>query len=72
MPTLWGGEEMTHIEQLKAMLISIGYNPEVVVEGNKQSIAIASNGGKVHGYLGFVADFQFKENGSLDNVGIYE
>ena len=27
---------------------------------------------KVHGYMGFVAHFEFKEDGSLDNVGIYE
>lgn len=63
---------MTHIEQLKAMLISIGYNPEVVVEDGKQMITLSSNGDKVHGYIGFVAHFEFKEDGSLDNVGIYE
>lgn len=63
---------MTHIEQLKAMLISIGYNPEVVVEDGKQMITLSSNRDKVHGYMGFVAHFEFKEDGSLDNVGIYE
>ena len=63
---------MTHIEQLKAMLISIGYNPEVVVEDGKQMITLSSNLDKVHGYSGFVAHFEFKEDGSLDNVGIYE
>ena len=63
---------MTHLEQFKAMLISIGYNPEVVVEDGKQMITLSSNQDKVHGYMGFVAHFEFKEDGSLDNVGIYE
>lgn len=63
---------MTHLEQLKAMLISIGYNPEVVIEDGKQMITLSSNQDKVHGYIGFVAHFEFKEDGSLDNIGIYE
>ena len=66
----------THLEQFKEMLISIGYTPKIVIEGNKQSITLeggrASDGDKVHGYMGFVAHFEFKEDGSLDNVGIYE
>ena len=64
---------MTHIEQLKAMLISIGYEPKIVIEDDKQSITLeGKRGSKVHGYIGFVAHFEFKKDGSLDNVGIYE
>lgn len=62
----------THMEQFKEMLASIGYKPKVVVEGDKQAITLSSNRDKVHGYMGFVAHFEFKEDGSLDNVGIYE
>ena len=63
---------MTHLEQFKEMLISIGYELEIEVEGNKQVITLSSNRDKVHGYTGFVATFEFKEDGSLDNIGIYE
>lgn len=63
---------MTHLEQFKAMLISIGYIPEIVEENGKKSITLSSNRNKVHGYMGFVAHFEFNEDGSLDNVGIYE
>lgn len=62
----------THLENFKEMLVSIGYTPELVVEGNKTMITLSSNRDKVHGYMGFVAHFEFKEDGSLDNVGIYE
>ncbi len=62
----------THLENFKEMLVSIGYTPELVVEDNKTMITLSSNRDKVHGYMGFVAHFEFKEDGSLDNVGIYE
>jgi hypothetical protein len=63
---------MNHLEQFKIMLASIGYNPEIIAENGKQAITLSSNGEKVHGYMGFVAHFEFDENGNLDNVGIYE
>lgn len=66
----------THLEQFKEMLTSIGYNPKIVIEGGKQGITLeggmASDGARVHGYTGFVAHFEFNEDGSLDTVGIYE
>ena len=64
--------DKTHLENFKEMLVSIGYTPELVVEGNKTMITLSSNRDKVHGYMGFVAHFEFKKDGSLDNVGIYE
>lgn len=64
--------KQTHLEKFKEMLVSIGYTPELEVEGNKTMITLSSNRDKVHGYMGFVAHFEFKEDGSLDNVGIYE
>ena len=64
--------KQTHLDNFIEMLVSIGYTPELVVEGNKTMITLSSNRDKVHGYMGFVAHFEFKKDGSLDNVGIYE
>lgn len=65
---------MSHLEQFKTMLLSIGYEAEIITEDNKQMITLSGGdkNSKVHGYMGFVAHFEFKEDGSLDNVGIYE
>jgi hypothetical protein len=62
----------THLSNFVEMLQSIGYNPVLNMEENKISIEVSSNQDKVHGYVGFVAHFEFKEDGSLDNIGIYE
>jgi di/tripeptidase len=62
----------THLEQFIEMLNSIGYTPKIEEEENKKAITLSSNGENVHGYMGFVAHFEFKKDGSLDNVGIYE
>jgi hypothetical protein len=64
--------ELTHLQQLETMLKSIGYQVEIVSRNNKHEITITSNGENVTGYLGFVADFEFNEDGSLKNIGIYE
>jgi hypothetical protein len=64
--------DKTHLDNFKEMLVSMGYTPELEVADNKTMITLSSDGHKVHGYLGFVARFEFKEDGSLDNVGIYE
>lgn len=64
---------MSHLEQFKTMLLSIGYEAEIITEGEKQMITLSGGdkNSKVRGYMGFVAHFEFKEDGSLDNVGIY-
>jgi hypothetical protein len=62
----------THLSNFVEMLQSIGYTPVLNIEENKISIEVSSNRDKVHGYTGFVAHFEFKEDGSLDNIGIYE
>lgn len=65
-------QKQTHIESFLEMLISIGYSGEVLQEKGKFGVSISSNGDKVHGYMGFVAHFEFNPDGSLNNVGIYE
>jgi len=62
----------THLSNFVEMLQSIGYAPILNIEENKISIEVSSNLDRVHGYMGFVAQFEFKEDGSLDNIGIYE
>jgi hypothetical protein len=68
----YGRKKQTHIESFLEMLISIGYSGEVLQERDKFGVSISSNGDKVHGYMGFVAHFEFNPDGSLNNVGIYE
>lgn len=62
----------THLSQFVKMLTSIGYTPTIEMEEDKIMISLSSNNDKVHGYMGFVAHFEFKKDGSLDNIGIYE
>lgn len=62
----------THLDQFKDMLISIGYNPEIKHDNDRLCITLSSNQENVHGYMGFVAHFEFNEDGSLNNIGIYE
>lgn len=63
---------MTHIEQFKEMLKSLNYSFNVVNESEYDLIQVSSDGDKVHGYIGFVADFSFNKDGSINNIGIYE
>jgi|GEM_PF-4203064 hypothetical protein len=62
----------THLDNLTEMLVSIGYIPKITEEGDRKIITISDNNGKVSGYIGFVAEFYFNEDGSLNNIGIYE
>ena len=60
---------MTDKEAFKAMLTRAGV---VFVEEGSGVAIIAQNGPKNKGYYGFSADFTFKEDGSLDEVGCWE
>lgn len=67
---------MTHKERFLELLEEWGIEPctdsDYVNQDNPNSISLVALHGNVKGYGGFVADFDFNEDGSFKEMGVWE
>lgn len=63
---------MTHEEKFRSLLVEWGITPYTYDIESTHRVVLAAREGNVDGYMGFEAIFDFNDDGSFSNVGVWE
>jgi len=63
---------MTDLEKLEALLNEFGVSYDTNKESSRTTITCIQGHSKVDGYGGFYVEFEFNQDGSFEQMGLWE